>query len=299
MGFTQEDLKEAIGKDGIQNLKDIVIDKGTAFLSNKITSTFTEAAKSQIAANLTNSTAVGVGIVATANEIKNNTEEVNEIIQNLAQKIILKATENVTKEATALVADYAQKHLREISSLPGTISSYTMSKFNEEKMSVGDAIKELTQDSDERIKKYLEEREKEQQKSFISGTKEKLTSIINEVNKYTTEISSKIGMVANYMQEGPDWVVNQLDKQCQSASKYIHTLIDTQWAKDKQVYDDFAKGQGEAIGSKMAAQFNAQLKHSQKKLLDKQSTKLNAAITKTKTSILGSALSLAAKTGLL
>lgn len=294
--FTASDLEGAIGKNGIEQLKSIAVDKGTAFLSNKTTSAFVKIGSNSTVTATTKLAASGIGAVATASEIYTNAEE---IATTLGQKIILKATEIVSKEATECIAGYTKKHLTEISKLPASIAAYTMTAFNENKMSVGDAVKQLLGDSEEDAKKQLENSEKNSQKQFISNAKEKINKISENVTKYTSIATEKIGTVVNYIEEGPDWVIDQLDKQCQSASDYVNKLIDDQWAKDKEKYNSFAKSQGESIGFKMATQYNTALLNAQKKILDKQNVKISAAKTKAKTTILGNLLSIAAKTGIL
>lgn len=294
--FTASDLEGAIGKGGIEELKGIAVDKGTAFLSNQITSSFVKIGSNSTVTSTVQSAAAGIGGAAVAKETISNAPE---IAIELGQKIILKATEIVTKNATECVAGYTKKHLTEISRLPSSIASYTMAAFNENKMSVGDAVKQLLGDSEEAAQKQLEESEKNSQKQFISNAKEKINKISEEVTKYTKVATDKISTVTNYIEEGPDWVVDQLDKQCQSAVDYVNKLIDDQWVKDKKKYDSFAKEQGDAIGGKMASEFNTALLNAQKKILDKQNVKISAAKTKAKTTILGNLLSIAAKTGIL
>ena len=102
------------------------------------------------------------------------------------------------------------------------------------------------------------------------------------MNGFVETGTSYIGMVMSYIQNGPEWVINEVDKQIGELVDGAQKEIDKQWEKDKSAYDTKAKLLGDKLGAEMVTKYNNALMAAQKKAkekLDKQKKKATNQLT--------------------
>jgi F0F1-type ATP synthase membrane subunit b/b' len=105
-------------------------------------------------------------------------------------------------------------------------------------------------------------------------------------------------MVTSYIENGPEWVTNQLDKQIKSLLEDVNSAIDKQWQKDKEVYDSKAQSLGEKLGQEMTEKYNDALQKAQKKGIEKINKTKTKASLKLCSSKAKAASLIASKTGI-
>ena len=291
-------ISKVLGEDGLKTLQNAAIDKGQAFLSNKVTSSFVKVAQNDTVSTLTNVAATGLGTVATIKSITNK-EALKEVTVLMTQ-LIQAAISEITQETAKMVGEYTSKHLTAIAQLPTTTAKYTMSTFNANKMSVGDIIKQIKEKADELSEKQNKENTEQQTKNAIVNQKKKMNKIIKDVNAYIKIGMGHIESINSYISEGPQWVEDQLNKQINSVISHTKNILDKQWNEhDAKMYDDLAHNIGDPAGEAMAEKYNSTLRKAQNKIIAKMETQMKKGKTKVKTGAMGAILKLAAKTGVL
>ena len=319
--FTEDSLKAALGDSGMKQMESITINSGEAFLNGETTNTqtgevtndneltldtintndyidYTPSSMSDkintlktAGSTLTNVAAAGLGTYGIGKELVMNAPE---IVTTLSTAIISKVTEIVTKEATQLVTDYLSKHAQYAISFPTKITSYAMEKFNKDKISVADALKEMTSSAEGRAEKESDKNSEKSKSEFMAKISANSKEFVNKMNNYVNTGTSYIGMVTSYIQNGPEWVTNQVDKQIEKLLEGAKKEIDKQWEKDKEAYDSKAQDLGDKVGAEMAKKFNNSIRKAQKKQAEKintQKVKVKAkliAVTSKAASLLGS-----------
>ena len=292
--------KDMLSKETLKELESIAIDSGTSFLSGKVTSTVFKATTSDIGATATNIVAAGLGTYETGkvlyNDIKDNGVE---IIITLSQVLVSKATEVITKEVAKITSDYLLKHTQEITSFPKNVTSYAMEYFNEHKMSVSDVLKTLKDASENRMKELNDKEDNKSLEDSKAKKQKDMKQVLNNINTYVNEATSYISTITSYIQNGPDWVVDEMNKQIGSIVKQVQKSIDKQWIeKDLPEYRARAKRIGEKKGQNLTDKYNRQLEKVQKKALDKIEQAKTKGITKVLSVKAKAASLIASKTGI-
>ena len=275
--FTADTLTKALGKDGVEQLTQIGIDSGQAFLSGKVTNAMIKVATTDSISSTINAAATAFGTYEFGKQVYKNADE---IATTLAASLVTEATTIITKEIGRLSGEYIGKHAAAAAAWPGQVMNYAMKTFNEEKLSVGDVLKALKEASEDRMEKQTEDEKKKRMTEFMSKMKDTMNDVNSYVSKYVDIGTSYIQMVTSYIANGPDWVVDQMDKQLSNLSNMAEKELTKQWEKDKKLYDESAKSTGESIGGAMAEKFNKQLQHAQDKLLKKMEKQKQKALSK-------------------
>lgn len=268
----------SIGKvsSKVTSLSTSVLSKGTNKLSSLNTKLMNTTAMQDVnavigaagnvTAALTPAASLGLGAYSYGNEMIKNMPQ---MVTSLAMLITNKVIEVLSKEITKKGTEYLTNHLKAIQTLPMKVQSYAMAYFNANKMSIGDALKKLLETSEDRKEKKNKEKNSKNLNSFISKCQEKSQNFISYINKYTDMGISYINMVTAYMQNGSEWITEQLDKQMCNLVDMVTEQVNKQWAKDKELYDEKIESLGEALGSEMVKVYDKNVENAQKKLQEK------------------------------
>lgn len=256
----------SINLDTANKIASIINDGGTSLIADTISNAAYNIGKSQPVALASKATAAGLGTYGIGKELVNNAPE---IITTLATAIISKSVEIVTEEVTKMGTTYLANHMQYITSFPMKVNSYAMSYFNANKMSIGDILKSFNESSEERIAQLNEKNEKKGLSEFISKAQDKSKKFMDKINGFIDTGTSYISMVTAYIQNGPDWVIDQVDKQITDLLSGAQKEIDKQWEKDKKAYDEKAKTLGDKAGRVMVDKYNKALTEAQKKGVEK------------------------------
>ena len=272
-------LTQGLGKINTNQLLSITQDGGLSLLSGQITQAAYNVTQLDQVQGLTQMTAGGLGAYGMGRELYENGPE---IITTLSTTIISKVTEVVTQEMTEMATSYLAKHAQYALTFPQQITSYAMSYFNANKMSIGDILKSLNNSSEGRQEKENEKANEKSKSNFMSKINKNSKAFIDRMNGFVETGTSYIGMVMSYIQNGPEWVINEVDKQIGELVDGAQKEIDKQWEKDKSAYDTKAKLLGDKLGAEMVTKYNNALMAAQKKSkekLDKQKKKATNQLT--------------------
>lgn len=274
--FTSATLTKILGADGVATLKEKAIDSGQAFLTGGVTNVMSSVASNKAVASMIDASATGLGVYAFGKQLYKSAPET---LTTLGRQIASEAVSILTAEGTKLVAEYTANHIAACASFPSQVSSYAMSYFNAYKMTVGEVIKKLTESAEQATENAVEEQKKKSMSDFIGNMKSKMGKFSNKVSDFISTGTTHVQMVTSYIANGPDWVVDQMDKQLSNLCDNANKIVAKQWEKDKEAYRKTAKNIGESIGADMVAKYNAKLTKTQKKQLlkiDRQKHKVNA-----------------------
>ena len=292
--------KDLLSKKTIEELESVAIDAGTSFLSGKVTSTVFKATTTDIGKTATTVGTAGLGAYEVGRGLYDDfSQNGEEIITTLSQVLISKATEVLTKEVAKATTDYMIKHAQEITKFPQNVASYAMDYFNANKISVSDVLKTLKEAGEKRLEEQNIKDEKKSLEDAKNKKQKDAKKLLDDVNKYVTKATSYISMVTSYIQNGPDWVVDQLDKQIESVVNQVKKNLDKQWAeKDLPEYRERARNIGETQGKRLVNKYNKALSETQKRALEKIEQSKSKAMTKLLSVKAKAASLIASKTGI-
>ena len=274
--FTSDTLTKILGDDGVEILKENAIDAGQAFLTGGVTNAMSSVGSSKAVSSVINATSTGLGVAAFGKQLYDSAPD---ILTTLGSQIATEAVSILTAEGTKLISEYTANHVAACASFPSQVSSYAISYFNDHKMPVEDVVKKLTESAEQSTDNAVEEQKKKSMSEFVGNMKSKMGEFTNKVSDFISTGSSYVQMITSYISNGPDWVVDQMDKQLSNLCDNANKIVTKQWEKDKESYSKTAKNMGESIGADMVAKFNAELTKAQKKQLlkiERQKHKVNA-----------------------
>lgn len=293
----KDTLISILGVESFSTMKNMAIDSGENFLSGKIQtsltksiSSITTSQKAYVQNTLTTLTNLGDNYTTVANSIETKGQLLLDYCNNITQWV----TKEIVQQATKLVADRGTKLLNVTAS---DITTPALKYFNEHKMSAADALKSLIETNESIIDNYKSDMDKEPNK-FITKIKTKYEKIKPVLQKISTKSTEYIGYVSKYMEEGPDFVSDIINKQMNylvdEGSYFINKEFDQaeQWKKEK------IKDLSKSLGETMTQKYNTALQKSQKVLLDKKQDIVEKSKTSAKVKINKAVSSLAAKIGL-
>lgn len=293
----KDTLISILGVESFSTMKNMAIDSGENFLSGKIQtsltksiSSITTSQKAYVQNTLTTLTNLGDNYTTVANSIETKGQLLLDYCNNITQWV----TKEIVQQATKLVADRGTKLLNVTAS---DITTPALKYFNEHKMSAADALKSLIETNESIIDNYKSDMDKEPNK-FITKIKTKYEKIKPVLQKISTKSTEYIGYVSKYMEEGPDFVSDIINKQMNylvdEGSYFINKEFDQaeQWKKEK------IKDLSKSLGETMTQKYNTALQKSQKVLLDKKQDVVEKLKISAKVKINKAVSSLAAKIGL-
>lgn len=292
----------------INDLNTIKKDKGAAFMSNSSTSSFVDekdptkennsaqtnqTAVQQISNNIPNYRNFGMGETIPGLP--------NVDITTLVQNIMKQVTDVVMKEVTKEITTYAARHAAAAASVPVKMTKEVTNIVKTCTVDVGELTKELldnTKDVKAEMTQTLKNNEilSQKIKEYTKEVSEKKKKIEDKVKAAI----NKIQTVLKYIDEGPEWVENELNKQINFLVNSVHNELEDRWYEhDKPMWDDLSNKMGNAIGLNKVQAASEELK----KKLNEKFNKANSAISKAQTTAITAvknvALTVAAKTGLL
>ena len=277
-GFFSIDNLKGLGEDKFNQLQDLAIDSGQAFLSGQITNVVFKSTQNQTTQNLIGAAATGFGAYATGKQMFENREE---IITTLSQEIISQVVTIITKEVTAAGSEYLLRHTKQLASFPKNVTSYALSYFNANKGEANkEAINAIIKKAEDRSKELSETEKKNKQSEFVNKMKESSANVISKINEYSKVATTYVGMVTSYLENGPEWVSEQVDKQIASVVDNVKKNIDDQWNnKDLPAYQEKIESLGTDLGEEMIKQYLNALEKTQKLAMEKiEKTKSKALL---------------------
>lgn len=252
-------------------LNDVKKDPAKSFMNGQTTNVFQDTLKS--AGSIVGAYAVGTGIYESITP---------ELLQSLTIELTSVATQKITENATKLLADYTKAHLELIETMPSRLYQKTQDVFNDNKITLQEALSELTgipiEDQIEEAKDKSNEKSKN---NFVKNFQKTLTNINGFIDKYSSEASDKLEQLCQYIEAGPDFLEGQIDKQVKSMTKDIKRKLDDQTKKDQKAMDEFLDQQAENAGQALAEKFNKKIRDKakdQRYKLDKAKTKTNQMV---------------------
>lgn len=252
-------------------LNDVKKDPAKSFMNGQTTNVFQDTLKS--AGSIVGTYGAGTGIYKSITP---------ELLQSLTIELTSVATQKITENATKLLADYTKAHLEMVESMHSRLHQKTQDVFNDNKITLQEALSELTgipiEDQIEEAKDKSNEKSKN---NFVQNFQKTLTNINSFIDKYSSEASDKLEQLCQYIEAGPDFLENQIDKQVKSMTKDIKRKLDDQTKKDQKAMDEFLDQQAENAGQALAEKFNKKIRDKakdQRYKLDKAKTKSNQMI---------------------
>ena len=268
-----EKLRGMLGPEKFEQLENGAIDKGSAFLNGKITSTMNKVMSDKTVVGLTQATTSGLGLYSTASALVTNPA----ILSGLADQIVSSSMDIVATELGKLGGKIAGKSTQILTSIPSKIQSYSMSYFNAYKKSFGEMLSEVMNDSESNDEKRQEDSEKKSKNKTLEKTKKALGDAKDFIDKNTKLINSYLGTITKYVEEGPDMLAKEIDKQIDKGVKYANKQVDQKIEDVEKYVNTECKKQGEKIGKKMVEAYNDKLLKQAQKQLAKQKTTISKA----------------------
>ena len=238
------------------------INAGQSFLAGKVTSTFSSIKNDEGVQALTNAATTGIGLYSTVSEGVKNVEVA---ATSLASELANYATEAITTETAKIITNFVNKHIDAVTGIPKGIVDVSLSYFNEQKLSIGDFLKEFVTDQEKIDAQNVQKAELERKTNFITNMKDKYMKNKSKISAAVDVGLSYVNLVTSYIEQGPQWVESKIDEGVEFCVSYIQKGADKQWEIDKNAIDDFIKTEGENVGQRMADEYNTIFKKRSKK----------------------------------
>lgn len=266
-GYFSIDNLKGLGNDKFEQLTNLALDSGAAFLSGKVTNVAFKATQTESGQQLTGIAAGTVGIAAIGLETINNSEE---IITTLSQDIISESVKIVTREVGRETSQYLLNHAKQLTAFPKNVLSYATTYFMEHKGEADkEALNSIIKSSEIRTKELNEQNKSNKQSEFINNIKTKSSEVIENVNQFVSYATTYMNMITSYLENGPDWVSNQVDKQIDGIVKNVRKNLDDQWNnKDLPAYQEKIESLGTSMGEEMVKKYLNSVTLAQKKAME-------------------------------
>ena len=274
--ISTDSLKNTLGPDTFKTLSDQAINAGANFLSGQTTNAFNKAMSVSSVQSLTQLTTASIGAGFIIKESLNP-----EILKQLTTQLVNTAITTVSNATGEIAVKATNKLMQKIANMPQSINSYSIAYFNTYKTSLGEAFKDLLAGSETIAAQETEKSENNKLKTFLNETKDVLSNINKKITYYTEKVTPVVEMITTYVENGPDWIADKLNKEVNAAITDINSFADQQTETAEKNIDNFCKKTGEKNGKKMVENYNENLK--------KQAKKQQAKINTTKTKAIGAA----------
>lgn len=271
--FTVDSLKKSVGSDGFEQLKDGAVDKGAAFLSGQVTTSMNKVMSDKTSVALINTASLGTGTYMTASALVKNPE----ILQGLATNIVAGAVDVATQETAKIAGKIVAKTVQIPLTIPAKIQQYTMEAFNAYKKSFGEILKEVMDEQGGQIENAANEQDEKSKKESNNKALEKLNKAKDTLTAGLEKLNGVLSKVSEYIEEGPNYIANEVDKQISSFVQAANKEVDKKIEVVEKTVDDECKSQGYKIGKRMAETYNETLRKQAKKQLASQKTAISKA----------------------
>lgn len=286
-------LQENMGAELFQTMADSAINSGANFLAGKATSAFQTAMSSgvvQESMELVGNVTAAAGIVKTALDPAR--------LQQITESIIGMTIDVVTSETGKLIGEAVGKITNKTMELPNLVMSYAQNYFNENKLSMGDLISELSIS----FEKREEEKSKKAEDSKMSQFTDKIKNVTSQIENGISMVNDTIGPVLNdvvaYLENGPDWLADKLNKEVKGALNYASDFVNDNLDKLFKEVDAFAISTAEEVGIALTSKYNEALRVAAKKINDEKEKLLQKGLIKAKAVLQSVNLKLMAITGI-
>lgn len=256
-------------------------EKSASELSIKSASKLTEKAVSGVVKNVTKralaqgtiggETLELAGSIAAAYQLELNmayminSGAVEDLIKELTTVTVNTITEKTTKMLTNSLTTIAAKSLF----VPVEIAKQSFSYFNEHKISLSKMIKELEQDAEKKAEREKTEEEKKIQKAFNERISKKIKKFKDGMVEFNDGLSEAISTMASYLENGPEWLANKLDKEVKEKLSYAQSFVDKYTKITIDEIDKYTYNQGTADGKMKVEEYNTHIMQKTKVKLSK------------------------------
>lgn len=288
-----KDLYKGGGNSVGSKLEALAIDSSANFLNGQATSAFSKLVnpnkgklKNEIgdAASIMQDTAqLATNVAGIAGVAMNADKLAQEVTQALIGLAIGKLQEVIQEEIKTLTQKISQLPM----SVPQKIQKYTQEAFNRDKKSLSDFMSSVNSSAEDQQEKEEEKQKKESEEKKKNDVKKKLENTKKTIQKTLKDANEQLESINKYIESGPEWLLKKTNGFLDEKAKFVRDETNSAIASAEKAIDEFCKARGEALGKKMAKQYNAMLeKQAKKKIakLDKQTkkakTKANTAIQK-------------------
>ena len=194
-----------------------------------------------------------------------NSGAVEDLIKELTTVTVNTITEKTTKMLTNSLTTIAAKSLF----VPVEIAKQSFSYFNEHKISLSKMIKELEQDAEKKAEREKTEEEKKIQKAFNERISKKIKKFKDGMVEFNDGLSEAISTMASYLENGPEWLANKLDKEVKEKLSYAQSFVDKYTKITIDEIDKYTYNQGTADGKMKVEEYNTHIMQKTKVKLSK------------------------------
>lgn len=275
---TKNKLKKILGEQTYNNLEQNAINRGEAFLSGQVTNAFNKIDNFTYATNIVgNVSTSALALYSLGQHIsQTDTGQIAQMAKDMTMSFASSTIRQLTETATSMIATKTANLIPTISEM----QSKTMSYYNEYVTPMDEIMKKILIPKEDDIKLKEKEQQIKKQKKTIEKIKTAISyvqSTAKTINEWTT---TYIGMITTYMNEGPDWVANQLDKLTETAVEKTAYIIN-EGAKPienyrNKVVEDVSRWAGKTIANIQ----NKEMEKAVKKLNSMKSTTFSKLTTK-------------------
>ena len=212
--------------------------------------------------------------------------------------LVMEATNVATTSLSEAAAKIVEAPIKAALEAPKKMKEQMQKTFDEEKTSLAAEMKKFNSTAEERIEEQEQKQQEETEKSHKNSLNAKLSSLNTTMAKATTAINDKVGSIAKYMAEGPDWVSNQISKAMDNTLSQFNNNVDNICNDIKGGVTEFAETQGKAMGNAMAKQYNKIIENQAKKIYNMMEENKSKAKIKAFTALQKGKLKIMALTGI-
>lgn len=226
---------------------------------------------SNISQNLINTAANIAGLANTGAaiyDVVSDVDKLENVLTTVVQSIISKGIEIITEQITTMLSNYVAKHTAQLTQFPKNVTKNALEYFNENKKSIADVIKEKGLNKDIDPNEGLNEKNKKV-KEFMNKMQKNITLVTNKMNSITTQISEKINKAMDYAENGPDYILEIINKEIDKEIASLQEEIDKQWVKDEKAYKEKAESYGQDAGQYFVNMWNKELDSAAEQQLQK------------------------------
>lgn len=190
-------------------------------------------------------------------------------IQDLIMGLTKTTVDTITSRTTQMITGAVTTITAKTVSIPVDITKAAMTYFNTYKMSLSQMLKELEKEAEEKVAAETTESEKKTQSIFNDKVKGNIKKLQDGMSALNDGLSAGISMISSYLENGPEWIANKLDKEVQEKLSYAETFVNKGVKAVTDEIDQFTSNQGEAVGKNLTEEYNAFLQQKAKVQLAK------------------------------
>ena len=178
--------------------------------------------------------------------------EVTDLIAGLTKVTVNTITEKTTEILASSVTTITAKSV----TIPIEITKHAMNYFNKHKKSLSQMIKELERDAEKKAEMETTEEEEKTKKQFNEKVKKKIKKIQKGMAEFNDNLSYGISYIASYLENGPEWIADKLDKEVKEKLLYAQSFVDKYTKDATDEIDKFTYNQGVSVGKSMTEKYN-------------------------------------------